>query len=198
MTVDDAAEDAVDAELLAQIAARDEKAFEAFYDRHSPRMYGLCLRILGRPTDAQAVLSDVFYEIWQSAGRFNPIRGSARTYVTTLTRSRAIDRLRADSARSANEKQFRADQGLARNAPANSDPAATMINRESFEQVQRALSDLTDAQRETLELAYFGGLTHREIAAHLHLPLGTVKTNIRTALARLRDEITPLDTEKNL
>lgn len=203
MTIDDAAddetaEDAHDAELLARIAARDEKSFEAFYDRHSPRLYGLCLRILGRPAEAQAVLSDVFYEIWQSAQRFNPERGSARTYLTTLTRSRAIDRLRAESARNANEKQFRAVQVSARNVPADADPAATMINQESFEQVRRALGDLTEAQRSAVELAYFGGLTHREIAAQLQLPLGTVKTNIRSAIARLRDEITPIDTEKTL
>lgn len=188
-----------DAELMVQIAAGNEQAFEQLYDRHSARLYGLCLRILGKTTDAQSVLSDVFYEIWQSAGRFDPARGSVRTYLTTLARSRAIDRLRSEATRSAHEKQFHAESAPPEPPVTRGlDPAASMISQETFEQVRRALDELTEPQRKSLEMSYFGGLTHREIADRLQLPLGTVKTHIRIALEKLRREIAPVENEDTL
>ena len=95
-----------DEALLAAVARRDEEAFGQLYDRYSPTLFAVCLRILRRPHDAQAVLSDVFWEVWHHAERFNPNRGSARTYLVMLARSRAIDRLRAESGRQSCEAEF--------------------------------------------------------------------------------------------
>jgi RNA polymerase sigma-70 factor (ECF subfamily) len=180
--------------LMAAVAARDEAAFGELYDRYSPTLYAVCLRILRRPHEAQAVMSEAFWEVWQHAERFNPNRGSARTYLVMLVRSRAIDRLRAESGRQAGEAHFR--ESRERNIvewQQHGDPARLAITDENSRLVTAALEELSDAQQRALQLAYFEGLTHREIAARLGAPLGTVKTHIRAGLARLGQALRRID-----
>ena len=175
-----------DESLMAAIARRDEDAFRRLYVRYSPTLYAVGLRILRRPHDAQAVLSDVFWEVWRQAERFNPNRGSARTYLVMLVRSRAIDRLRAESGRQSCEAEFCHDrENEIAEWQQDEDPARLAIENENSRLVAAALEDLSEAQRQALRLAYFDGLTQREIAEKLGAPLGSVKTHIRTGLARL-------------
>jgi RNA polymerase sigma-70 factor (ECF subfamily) len=175
-----------DEALLAAVAQRDEDAFGQLYDRFSPLLYAVSLRILRRPHDAQAVLSDVFWEVWHHAERYNPKRGSARTYLAMLVRSRAIDRLRSESGRQVVEAEFyeSREPDLAE-WQQEEDPARLAIADENRRLVAAALEELSEAQQRALRLAYFDGLTHREIAATLGAPLGSVKTQIRTGLAKL-------------
>ena len=176
-----------DEDLFCLVAERDEQAFEALYDRLSPTLYAVCLRITRRPSDAQAVMSDVFLETWEKADRFNPSRGSARTYLITLARSRAIDLIRSDTGRSNRESRAgqTKDESF-RRRQVQSDPAQIAASIEHRELVGMALRELSDVQQAALELAYFEGLTHKEIAVRLHKPLGTVKTHIRQGLGKLR------------
>lgn len=176
-----------DEELMAAIALSDPSALALLYDRYAPLLFGLCLRILHQHVDAQAVLSEVFFEIWQRADRFDPSRVSARTYLVTVARSRAVDCLRASATRVRKENEA----GELRSQILNSHGGATgpsdgVVLAEETQQVRAALERLSSVQRETLELAYFGGQTHVEIAAQLGLPLGTVKSSIRQGLLKLR------------
>lgn len=177
----------VDEDLMLAIAGGDESAFETLYDRYAPVVYALCRRILRRDFDAQSTVSDVFCEIWQRAERFNPNRGTARNYLLTLARSRALDRLRASATRSRREIEAgreREEQAVA--AGAQADPSLAAAVDEDCRAVVSALADLSESQQQTLRLAYFGGLTHREIADELSMPLGSVKTCIRQGLIKLR------------
>ncbi len=181
-----------DEELMAAIATHDAVALETLYDRYSPLLYGLCLRILHRHADAQAVLSEVFFEIWHKGERFDPTRVSARTYLVTVARSRAVDHLRAAATRT--EKEGAAGRER-RYASQGQDPTAGPTERtilsEEAELVRAALGTLPEAQRESLRLAYFECLTHMEIAARTGIPLGTVKSNIRQGLLKLRGALAP-------
>jgi RNA polymerase sigma-70 factor (ECF subfamily) len=172
--------------LMAAIVRRDEEAFRQLYDRYSPSLYAMCLRILRRSDDAQGVLSDVFWEVWHQAERYNPMRGTARTYLVMLVRSRAIDRLRAESGRQLCETEFRQTHESEIAAwQYDEDPARLAIAAENSRLVAAALEELSEPQQRALRMAFFDGLTHREIAAQLGAPLGTVKTHIRSGLARL-------------
>jgi RNA polymerase sigma-70 factor (ECF subfamily) len=184
--VEPAVDAPTDEALLARVAQRDEDAFRQLYDRYSPLLYAVCLRILRRPDDAQAALSDAFWEVWHHAQRYNPNRGTARTYLVMLVRSRAIDRLRAESGRHVVETEFcqSREPDLAE-WQQDEDPARLAIAEENSRLMAAALEELSTAQRRALQLAYFDGLTHREIAERLGAPLGSVKTHIRTGLARL-------------
>ncbi len=175
-----------DAELLAAIAGGDQGSFEALYDRYAPLVHAVCLRILRRHADAEAVLSDVFWQVWNQADRYNPNRGSPRTYLMTLSRSRAIDRWRTISAQATRERAAREDVLDDDRGGSNDEPDRRAILGEERQLVRAALGSLSGSQRKALELAYFGGRTHREIAGDLKLPLGTVKTTIRQGLLKLR------------
>jgi RNA polymerase sigma-70 factor (ECF subfamily) len=189
--MDDSSElPASDAELLAAIAGGDQESLATLYDRYAPQILAVCLRIVRRHADAEAVLSDVFWQIWSQAGRYNPNRGSPRTFLITLTRSRAIDRWRSIAARLSRERgaadDVLDDQATGR---ANEEPGRIAIAGEEVRLVREALRSLHQSQREALELAYFEGRTHREIAGDLDLPLGTVKTHIRQGLIKLRQSL---------
>jgi RNA polymerase sigma-70 factor (ECF subfamily) len=175
-----------DEALLTAVARRDEDAFGQLYDRFSPLLYAVSLRILRRPHDAQAVLSDVFWEVWHHAERYNPKRGSARTYLVMLVRSRAIDRLRSESGRQVAETEFcQSREPEVAEWQQDEDPAKLAVADENSRLVAAALEELSESQQRALQLAYFDGLTHREIAERLGAPLGSVKTHIRTGLAKL-------------
>lgn len=178
---------ASDAELMAAIVARDQSAFSDLYDRYAATLYGICLRVLRNSTDAETVVSDVFWEIWRKSNSFDPQRGSCRAYLFTLTRCRAIDRLRASATRA--KKSQEAIQQSAAEAVQEQDnlePSKTVLADERRQAVRAAIAELDASQREALQMSYFGGLTHREISDQLDLPLGTVKTHIRRGLLSLK------------
>ena len=175
------------ADLIRAMAAGDRDAFARFYDRYAPLVFPLVLRIVRDRADAADVLQDVFWEVWRSAAAYDPARGTPEAWVVMRARARAIDRVRAVRRRG---ETFVApvDEAV---ATAHADPRDDAAERaEERELVATALSLLPPAQREVIELAYYAGLTQTEIAERLEQPLGTVKTRIRMALARLR-EVTP-------
>ncbi len=171
-------------ELLHRMAAGDRGAFGAFYDAFASLALGIVRRILGDGPEAEEVLQDVFWELWRAAPQYDAARGSPAAWVVTRARSRAIDRLR--SLRKRDEIAVDEVEHIAGRAPAAApdDPAGSVAEREV---VRGALARLVPAQREVVELAYFGGMTHTEIADRLRQPLGTVKTRMRTALQKLRE-----------
>jgi len=170
-----------DVELLHAIAAHDEAALACLYDRYRLILFGLLLRILNSREEAEDVLQEVFLQIWRRAGNFDEGRGQAFTWMVTLARSRAIDRLRVLAAR----------QRLATSATHEtaevSDAVADAAGSEQREIVAGALAQIPDEQRRTLMLAYFEGLTQSEIATRLGAPLGTVKTRMRSGMIKLRE-----------
>lgn len=176
-----------DEALMAAIQAGDTVAFEELYDRYSPLLYPICLGILHNACDAQAVLLDLFWELWRTRERFNPERGSVRSYLVTLARSRAIDQLRAGKRQTQNQQElYEARQNYFHQPYADGQPAAEAMAAEEGELVREALETLTHAQRESLQLAYFDGLTHQQIAERTGTPLGSVKSHIRQGLIKLR------------
>ena len=177
-----AAAAAIDAQLVNRVADGDLDAIAELYDRHASRVFGLALRILRNRTDAEDVVQEVFAQAWRTAGSYRVDRGSVTAWLLVITRTRALDRVRARRA---------PEQGLGNLEPqtlaSKARPASDeLIAREQADQVRHALFQLPEDQRRALELAYFEGLSQTEIAATLQTPLGTVKTRIRTALATLR------------
>ena len=171
-------------ELLARVAQGDREAFGRFYDSYAPLAFGLIRRILPQPGDAEDVLQEVFWEIWRLAPRYEPARGAPAAWVLTRARSRAIDRLRSLRRRDeVGVEVIDTAASTARTAHAE-DVSGNLADREL---VRGAMSALVPAQREVIELAFFGGMTHTEIAARLRQPLGTVKTRMRSALKRMRE-----------
>jgi len=172
---------------LARIARGDQSAFADLYGRHARLVYSLALRILQDRADAEDVVQEVFAQVWAQAGRYDASRGAVAAWMLMLTRSRAIDRLRAQRVR----PEAAAEAGAAEDVV---DMAAAqdmdLLSAEQVARLQRALKELPDAQRTALELAYYEGLTHVEIAARLAEPLGTVKTRIRQAVITLRGALT--------
>lgn len=179
----------VDAELLARIAHGDRDALAGLYDRFSGPLYGAALQILRDPAEAQDVVHDTFVTLWEKSGTFDSSRGTAFSWAVTLTRNRAIDRVRmrrrraellADSAPS--------DLGYGDGA-AEPDAGDSAVLRDEARAVRHAMAGLPSEQRKALELAFFGGLTQEEIARRLAEPLGTVKARIRRGLLKLRDAL---------
>lgn len=180
--------DAEDAELLRAVARGDEAAFAHVYDRYAPILLGLMLRILRSRPEAEDVLQEVFLQVWQQARSFDPARGRAFTWLATLSRSRAIDRLRAvDSRERAAQRSAEDRQPTATEPRARADEEA--IRSERAEAVRAALAELPEEQRQVLVLAYLDGMSQTEIAAAKNQPLGTVKTRTRTGLKRLSEAL---------
>jgi RNA polymerase sigma-70 factor (ECF subfamily) len=175
-----------DLSLMQAIARGDRSALSTLYDRHSPLVLAICRRILGDAGEAEDVLSDIFFEVWRKADRFDSNRGNPLTYLVTLSRSRAIDRKRSQASR----PKITSDYTDA-NARADPDPNPfeSIDLKERSAQVRSALSGLEPAQREALECAFYEGLSHSEIAARLNKPLGTVKTHIRQGIIHLREKL---------
>ena len=171
-----------DIELLHAIARSEEGALTALYDRYRLILFGLLVRILNSREEAEDVLQEVFLQVWRRAADFDEERGRPFTWLVTLTRSRAIDRLRVLAAR-----QRLTDSAALEVSAEASDAVADALHAEQREIIAQALASLPAEQRRTLKLAYFEGLTQSEIAARLDSPLGTVKTRMRAGLMTLRE-----------
>ncbi len=172
--------------LMRAIAAGDAEALRTFYDRHSPVVYALALRMLRQPQDAEQLLTDVFFEVWNSRERYDEVRSNPVTYLMRLTRSRAIDRLRRKGP-VGGKGGVSLDPAAGIDVAVNAAPQAAMEADEERVRIGRALAALEPEQRTAVECAYYEGLSHSQIADRLNKPLGTVKSYIRLGLARLRD-----------
>ena len=175
------------------MAAGDERALGELYDRHGSTVYALARAIVGERADTEEVVADAFGQAWRTAGRFDPARGSVTAWLATITRTRALDLVRARGRRSkvlARAAQ-ESDAGFATPLAASDAPDRDVERQETWQLVTRSLGALPEAQRCVIELAYFGGLSHSEIAAELKEPLGTVKTRLRAAMEKLRDALSP-------
>jgi RNA polymerase sigma-70 factor, ECF subfamily len=174
---------------MARVESRDADALAALYDRHGGRLLGLAQRILGAGGEAEEVVQEVFLFAWRSAGSFDPSRGNVLTWLMIVTRSRAIDRLRAR--KPAARPEIRSLEEVTEAPPAADDVEAASASRQWEGICRAAVSSLPDDQRRALELAYFEGLTHQEIAERTGSPLGTVKTRVRLGLMKLRERMRP-------
>lgn len=172
-------------ELLRRAGRGDQSAFAELYDALSPLVYGVVLKVVRDPSQAEEVAQEVFVELWRLAARFDGTKGSAKTWAATLAHRRAIDRVRSEQA-----SRVRQDRDANQTIPNERDVVASEVES-SFDQVRvrRALLQLSELQREAVELAYFGGHTYREVAVLLNVAEGTVKSRIRDGMIRLRDEL---------
>ncbi len=174
--------------LLMQVAQQDQAAFARLYDATSARVYGLALRITGRRDAAEEVASDAYLQIWQQVSRFDRSRGSPLAWMLTITRSRALDHLRRRD-----PALTHADPTLLQPQVETADDPVDLLaalNRASV--LHGAISKLPNTSRQLLGLAFLRGLTHQEIAQHTGMPLGTVKTILRTAMQALRGQLTAM------
>jgi RNA polymerase sigma-70 factor (ECF subfamily) len=167
--------------LLGRVARGDQGAFEQLYEQVSGPVYGLVLRVVRDPAQSEEVSQEVLVDVWRTAARYDPDRGSGLAWVMTLAHRRAVDRVR--SAQAAADREERA----ARIDRDHDEVAERVEARLEREQVRRCLGTLTDLQRESVTLAYYSGYTYREVAELLQVPLGTVKTRMRDGLIRMRD-----------
>ena len=171
-----------DADLYQPLLTGDSTVIEAVFERYGGLAYALALRIVGDPGRAEEVVQDVFTTVWSKPGRFDPARGSFRTWLLTLVRNRAIDSLRGRRRREGGEVQLAVevpDTGIA------SDPWQAVSLGLERKAIKDALASIPPEQRRAIELAYFQGYSHREISEQLGLPLGTVKGQLRLGLEKL-------------
>jgi RNA polymerase sigma-70 factor (ECF subfamily) len=181
--------EATDARLMAGVAAGDKQAFAELYDRFSAPLYATALRIVRDAAEAQDVVHDAFLSLWEKSGSFDLSRGSAFSWVVTLVRNRAIDRLRMRRRRAELlAGSTPADVGYA-DESANATAGDTAAAGDEARAVRAAIAALPPDQQHALELAFFGGLTQEQIARKLDAPLGTVKARIRRGLLKLRDSL---------
>ncbi len=171
---------------VRQIANGAQQGLAALYDRTSSLVYSVALQILRDPADAEEVTLDVYLQVWRSAAKFDPARASVSTWLVMLARSRAVDRLRSGMTRKSRESAL---EGVADPASGEAAPDQQTILKLEQRRVRAAMATLEPEQRRTIELAFFGGLTHSELAKKLGQPLGTVKTRIRLGLMKLRQAL---------
>ena len=171
--------------MITRIAQGDGSALAELYDAHASMVYSLALRIVKVPNDAEEVVQEVFAQAWRQSARYDATRGTVAGWLVMMTRARALDALRAKTAR----------PDVSRPVEMPDLPASTtsqevaLITNEAVERVREALSSLDEPFRLPIELAYYNGLSQSEIAAELQQPLGTIKTRMRSALAKLRDAL---------
>jgi len=180
-----------DEELMSLVESKDPAAFEAFFDRHGGAAYSLAHRIVGDRTKAEDVAQEAFLSIWRSRAGYDRARGSVRAWVLGIARNRAIDALRRDARPGVPQLAFD-DDAVLESKPAQERTDAEAVRRETAREVRGALSDLPNDQSKVIELAYFGGFSHSEIAELLGMPLGTVKGRMRLGLEKMRGRMAEL------
>jgi RNA polymerase sigma-70 factor (ECF subfamily) len=167
--------------LLTLVARGDESAFARVYDQLAGPVYGLIRRVVRNPAQSEEVAQEVLLEVWRAASRFDPEKGSAATWVMTIAHRRAVDRVRSATASAEREQRSAMPE-------VGADDVATTVEASlEAERVRRCLDSLTELQRESITLAYYGGYSYREVAELLKSTLGTIKTRIRDGLIRMRD-----------
>ncbi len=188
--------EASDAELVMDMSRGLERAAAVLYDRHSDVMYGLALRMVGEGADAEEVVLDAFAQAWRDAARYDASRATAAGWLTTIVRTRALDLIRARSRRAkmADKVAAQPDESTAmgRRFP---EADRSVLQAEEEDAISYALGALPMAQRKAIELAFYEGLTHHEVAERLREPLGTVKTRIRLGMQKLRDLLSDIAPE---
>jgi RNA polymerase sigma-70 factor (ECF subfamily) len=171
------------ADLLRLCGRGDQHAFAQLYDAIASRVHGLAVRVVRDPAQAEEVAQEAFLEIWKNSGRFDPAKGSPLGWLLTIVHRKSVDRIRSAEASTRRDTTYNQQ-----NQPVDHDSTAEAAHASlEARRVRAALVSLTPVQREALELAYFGGYTHTEVATMLDLPVGTAKTRIRDGLIRLRD-----------
>jgi RNA polymerase sigma-70 factor, ECF subfamily len=181
------AERLADEELMPLIADKDPEAFEVFYDRHGGVAYSLAYRVVGERSRAEDVTQEAFLSIWRSGARFDPTRGSVRAWTLGIVRNRAIDALRRESGRA--PKLTFDDESILEQRPSGELTDEEAMRREEAQELRGALRELPSEQSKVIELAYFGGFSHSEIAAMLGMPLGTVKGRMRLGMEKIRTQL---------
>ena len=180
----DALQKLADEDLMTLVERKDPDAFEVLYDRHGGAAYSLAHRIVGDPQAAEDVTQEAFLSIWRSGARFDPARGSVRSWALGVVRNRSIDALRRQSGKA--PKLDYDDDAVIAAQPAGELTDSEAIRRETARRVRGAMRELPQEQSEVIGLAYFGGFTHSEIARMLSMPLGTVKGRMRLGLEKIR------------
>ncbi|MGE0643601.1 MAG: sigma-70 family RNA polymerase sigma factor [Nitrospira sp.] len=178
-------------QLIAQTAQGDQAALATLYDRTSPQVFGLVLKILNNRESAEEVTLDVYTQVWRQAHTYDHTRGAPGAWLMMLARTRAIDRFRAGAVERGRIESLDAAQFFASD---DATPEQDVQGQERRRYVRQALATLTPEQRQAIALAYFYGLSQSEIADELQLPLGTVKTRIRLGMVKLRDALAPYET----
>jgi RNA polymerase sigma-70 factor (ECF subfamily) len=173
-----------DEDLMTLVDDKDPEAFEAFYDRHGGAAYSLAHRIVGDPGMAEDVTQEAFLSMWRSTARYDPARGSVRAWALGIVRNRAIDALRRSSRPA--PRLDADDEATLESQPAGERTDAEAIRRETAGRLREALGRLPRDQSQVIELAYFGGFSHSEIAAMLGAPIGTIKGRMRLGLEKIR------------
>ncbi len=181
------AERLADEELMPLIGEKDPEAFEVFYDRHGGVAYSLAYRIVGEKAAAEDVTQEAFISVWRSGARFDRTRGSVRSWMLSIVRNRAIDALRSRAGK-APKLSFDDDAILEQRASEDLTDDEAM-RRETASEVRGALGELPGEQSKVIELAYFGGFSHSEIAEMLSMPLGTVKGRMRLGIEKIRTQL---------
>ena len=176
---------AVNDDLLARVATGDQVAFAQLYDNMAPRVLGLVKRLLRDHSQSEEVTQEIFLEIWQNATRYDSSKGGASGWILTMTHRRAVDRVRASQASRDRDVKI----GIRDYESDYDNVSETVQVRIEHERVEKAMSRLTELQRQAVTLAYYGGLSHSEVAEKLSVPIGTVKTRLRDGMIRLRDEL---------
>jgi RNA polymerase sigma-70 factor, ECF subfamily len=180
----------IDPKLLARVVKGDHQAFSQLYDQSSTLLYTMALRILGNREEAAELLQDVYLEVWRKVSRYDVGRGTPVAWLVTLTRSRAIDRLRSRASRGHQKSTDSLDGASAAQVQDQGPgPFEAQADQEIRALVGGAMASLPQAQQQALELAYYEGLSHAEIAARLNQPLGTVKTRIKLGMSKLRESL---------
>lgn len=173
-----------DGDLLARLAAGDPDSLEALYDRYSPYVHGLALRMLGAREEADEVTQDVFWLLWKHKMQYDPERGRFSTWLFAVTRNRCVDRLRSERRRPLTRPlEIDSDSALEKS------PEEDAFLGERRRIVLEALAGLPMEQQRAVELCFFQGMTHREVASHLGEPLGTIKSRIRMGMAKLKQSL---------
>lgn len=173
-------------DLLVRVQSGDRDAFSRLYDSLSPLVFGLALKTTRSNALAEEVTQEVFIQVWRQADRFDPTRGSARSWVATIAHRRSVDVVRRTQSATNREESSLPE-------PPNPDVAEEVIEQDERDRVKAAMTELTDLQHEAIEMAYFGGLTYRQVAERLSVPLGTVKSRMRDGLIKIRASMEVID-----